>query len=207
MLIETVMVGTLETNCYILSAVDSGRAVVIDPGAEGERIAKALNKLNIKLETIILTHGHPDHIMGVKQLKEITRSRVLMHREDLDLIRDKRLALMIGADEAGFEPNGFVEDGQKIEPAGIPLTIIHTPGHSKGSVCIYYKDTLFSGDLLFCQGVGRVDLPGGSQSQIVESLRRITRLPLQTKVYPGHGPSTTVEAELRGNLYLKSMLI
>ncbi len=206
MLIEKLVVGAFEANCYILYGDAGNSCLVIDPGDESGRILNRLNALNLKAEAVILSHGHPDHILAAPELKKETGASIMMHQGDSDLVNDKTLAYMLGMKEmASIQPDRLLEDGQVVEAAGFKVQVIYTPGHSRGSICLLHEDKLFSGDLLFCGGVGRFDLPGGNDKELRKSLDKIVKLPPETKVYPGHGPETTIEAEYRGNFYLANL--
>lgn len=186
MILKKLVVGPLETNCYILAARAGGEAVVIDPGEEGERILEALKEDGLKLKYIINTHGHFDHVGADAYLKEATRAAICLHPDD-----------------ALVKPDIVLTDGQFLEIEGISITIIETPGHSGGSVSLLVDGKLFTGDLLFSGSVGRMDLPGGSFEALSDSLRKISSLPKETEVYPGHGPETTLGQEKRTNPYMQ----
>ena len=159
-----------------------------------------------KLRAIILTHGHPDHVMAVNQLKKATGAKLMMHPGDTDILNDRMLYFMLGMQNGEkIQPDVWLEEGQLIKAAGKEFTVMHTPGHSRGSICILGNGMLFSGDLLFAGGIGRFDLPGGNETQIMKSLARLAALDEGVKVYPGHGPETTIGAERRGNFYLQNL--
>ena len=189
--IECVIVGPIETNCWLypLDAEPTGKqpCVVIDPGDEAAKIIPTLQKLNWVPRYILLTHGHWDHVTAVPELldafgKDDEPPKVYIHRQDVRHLKDNGLSL-----------NHF-EEGDMIGP----LKVLHTPGHTQGSVSFYDEKAgvLFTGDTLFQEDHGRTDLPGGSEEQIRESLKRLLSLDGVTVVYPGHGPTTTVKEEI-----------
>ncbi len=172
---EQLIVGSLETNCYLLKAENIG--IIIDPGAEPERIIKATDGYRITL--ILATHRHYDHITALKRVKESTKAKAAIHSQDWAPEFDLRL-----------------EDGQRIEFGQESITVIHTPGHTPGGCCFLINDILFSGDTLFPGGPGNTSFPGGDGQVILKSIReKLLILPNETKVYPGHGPSTTIGQE------------
>lgn len=185
MRIKIVKVGALETNCYIVLDEASKEAVVIDPGAETDKILNETNGLKIK--AIILTHGHYDHVTEAFLLKEKVGAPVLIDQKDE--------AMMVYSTQ--LRADGFLKDGEKLTVGDRSFEIISTPGHSKGGICLYNEKegVLFSGDTLFAGDYGRVDLPGSSPAEINSSLKKILSLPPKTKVYPGHGKATTVGDE------------
>jgi len=202
MLLEKLVVGSFGANCYLLGCENSSSGVVIDPGDEVERILQKIREMEINVKKIILTHGHPDHIAGANALKEATGATVMMNPLDTEIANSRILNMMLGIkNDSRFEPDEELLDGQKIVTGDICLEVLHTPGHSRGSVCLVGDGYIFTGDLLFAGGIGRCDLPGGDESQMAESLRKIIKLDEDIKVYPGHGPSTTIRAESRGNMY------
>lgn len=175
MIVERLIVGGLETNCYILKEAESG--IIIDPGAEPERIIKAVSGLKVNL--ILATHNHFDHIGGLREVKKATGARAAIH--PLDWI-------------PGFDMR--LEDDQQIEFGLSKITVLHTPGHTPGSSCFLINYDLFSGDTLFLGGWGNTSYPGGDERAIMKSIReKLLSLLDQTKVYPGHGPSTTIGQE------------
>lgn len=206
MIIDCLSVGAFESNCYIVYDGPGGRCTVIDPGAEETVILKHVEKLGLTVECIVLTHGHPDHVMAAPAVKAATGARLLIHPGDRELLNNKMLNMMLGL-SANNEvvPDEFLADGQEVQAAGTSFRVMHTPGHSEGSICLISDDVVFSGDLLFAGGIGRYDLPGGDEKKIMQSLSRLTRLEQQIKVYPGHGPQTSIGAECRGNFYLKDL--
>jgi glyoxylase-like metal-dependent hydrolase (beta-lactamase superfamily II) len=180
-------VGPIRTNCYLVEDEGTKKALVIDAGGETDKILACLKKNGLTLELIVATHGHFDHLEGVRQLKERTSARFLLHRADL-----------FGLKTAGApQPDGFLKDRSNVKCGILNFEIIHTPGHSPGGICLYNEKekALFSGDTLFLGTYGRVDLPGSDEPAMIKSLKRLLALPPETKVYPGHGNPTTIAAE------------
>ena len=190
--IHTLPLGMLQTNCYILTNGD--HCLVIDPGDEPEKVLGYLEKQGLTLEAILLTHGHFDHVGAVKTLAAETDCRVFLCEQDLTLP---------GAMTAGpLYHTDFYSDGHKLALAGMDFEVLHTPGHTPGSVCLRFGDHLFSGDTLFAGSCGRTDFPGSSPADMIHSLSRLSGLEDQLKVYPGHGGSTTIGKEKRYNPFL-----
>ena len=187
MKIFTLKVGPIRTNCYIVEDEATKKALVIDAGGESARILDLLQKNGLKLELIIATHGHFDHHDGVRQLKEQTGARFLMHQADVFGLKTTDAP----------QPDGFLQDQDKVECGMMNFEVIHTPGHSPGGICLYNEEekVLFSGDTLFQATYGRVDLPYSDEAAMVQSLHRLLKLPPETIVYPGHGNATTIGAE------------
>ncbi|MGE5653021.1 MAG: MBL fold metallo-hydrolase [Bacillota bacterium] len=198
-------VGLLSTNCYIVW--DEGKqAVVIDPGGHGERIVDEIHKRGLTLVMVINTHGHVDHIAANTDLMAATGAKLAIHRFDAPYLSDDKLNLA-GNFQLKLKPlqaDLLLEDGQEITVGSMTFQVIHTPGHTPGGICLQVGDALFSGDTLFAGSIGRTDLPGGDQDQLLQSLReKIVPLPEQLTVYPGHDRSTTLAHELRHNPWLR----
>jgi len=196
MFVKMFTVGMLAANCFLVGDVDSGEAVVIDPGfdneSEARTIIKEIERNRFRVKYIINTHGHPDHNGGNRTLKEYTKAPILIHEYD---------APLLSSPPAGKE----LHDGDVIEVGSVKLRVIHTPGHSRGSIILLSSDIVFSGDTLFAGGIGRYDLPGGSLGQLVDSLKnKLLTLPDYVKVYPGHGPVSTIGEERRSNPFLQN---
>lgn len=201
MILERIIVGPLEVNCYILGS--GGQAVVIDPGAEAEKIRRRLNKLKLKAAYIVNTHGHADHIAADACLE----CPIYIHRLDGQFLTDPQLNLsaMLGLPLLISRPVNFLEHGQHLSVGAISLEVIHTPGHTPGGICLKGEglDFVFTGDTLFAQGVGRTDIPEASEKDLLNSIRqRLFTLPDALKIYPGHGPSSTIGAEKKNNPFL-----
>lgn len=207
MIFETIVVGELGVNCYLLADSQTKEGVVIDPGAEPERILAAVQKSGVKVVAVLNTHGHFDHIGGNRKLAETTGAPLMISKEDEPFLsRAATSARMYGltADDSP-QPATYLAEGDLIRFGGHEIRVIHIPGHSPGGSCFYLEkdDILISGDSLFAESIGRTDLPGGSQAQLVGSIRsKLLTLPETTKVFPGHGPSTTIGHEKRSNPYL-----
>ena len=191
-MIGKLTLGLYQTNTYILS--NDREAVVIDPGYEADTILDALEGKQLK--AILLTHGHFDHVGAVKELVAETGCEVYIHPAEATLppmITDGQL----------YYTHTYSE-GDTVSPIdGVELTVLHTPGHTPGSVCLLMKDQMFSGDTLFEGSCGRIDLPGGNPQQMLQSLRRLASLQADYTVHPGHGGSTTLAEEKRYNPYLR----
>ncbi len=199
MIVERVPVGVNETNCYLVAGDGSSEAVVIDPGDEARTIVARIARFDLSIAKILVTHAHWDHIGAVREIKEHTGAPICCHKDDSPLYDAfaEQLAFM-GMKGKPLPPiDAFVQDGDVIEVAGLRFAVLHTPGHSPGSVSYLVGNVLFCGDVLFeGGGVGRTDLPGGSTSKLKNSITdRILTLPPETVIYPGHGPETTVEKE------------
>lgn len=208
MIIETVPVGPLQVNSYILGCEESREGVVIDAGGSVEKLLARIEKLGLTIGYLIDTHGHFDHVGGNRAFLQATGARFLIHEKDAFLLS---MASVSGRDfgvdaENSPEPDEYLTDGMVIEFGSQKLEIIHTPGHSPGGCSIYCAEAgaVFTGDTLFNGSVGRTDLPGGSMEVLVRSIReRLATLPDTTRVYPGHGPSSTIAIEKYSNPFLR----
>jgi hydroxyacylglutathione hydrolase len=195
---ELVVVGALETNCYLAYGGASRACAIIDPGAEPEKIFAAVAALELVPSVILNTHGHVDHTGANRDMKDKYSVPLWIHAADAPMIEASdhiQISLMLGAKDSP-RPDRLLADGDTVPVGNDSLRVVHTPGHTPGSVVFLADGILFSGDTLFCGGVGRTDLPGGSWKDLDRSIReRILILPGDTLVLPGHGPWTTVEQE------------
>lgn len=197
------------TNCYIVADEKSKEAFIIDPGGESEKVIEMISILKVNVKYIILTHCHGDHISGVKEVKDKVGGKVLIHRMDAEGLCNENLSLTyyIGLQNPDMEADSILDDEDKIHLGDIEFDILHTPGHTKGGICIYCPEhkMIFTGDTLFRGTWGRTDLPTGSFEDIIHSItNRIMVLPEDTIIYPGHGKSTIVKEEERIYLDLKA---
>ncbi len=209
MILESFPVGPLACNCTILGDEEAREAIVVDPGDEVGRIAKRLTELGLKLKQILVTHAHIDHVGGALKLKQLTGAPIFLNENDvllLEMMEAQAAWLGVRAPEVAL-PDESLSDGQVVGLEAYPAQVLHTPGHTQGSVCLHFAPLklLVAGDTLFAGSIGRTDLPGGNFGQIIDSLRsRLLTLPDETAVLPGHGPATTIGEERRGNPFLQS---
>lgn len=192
--IDALSLGDYQTNCYIIREAASKTCCIIDPGYEPERVMRYVDSLNLDVEAILLTHGHFDHVGGVSLIAADTDCKVYICAEDLNL------PAMLTAGRIYYTDT--YADGDKLQLAGLTIDVIHTPGHTPGSVCLLVDEAMFAGDTLFAGSCGRTDLPGGNPRQMRDSLRRLAQLNVNYAVYPGHGPFSTLEEEKRFNPYM-----
>ncbi len=211
MIVETLVVGPFQSNCTILGCERTRRAVVCDPGADGERILQTLERLDLTPELVILTHGHLDHVLAVDTVRQATPARVLIHPRDRELYDNVPMqARMFGLRAPGLSPpDGELAQGQVLRfGQGWEIHVLETPGHSPGGVSFYLPDQGLAlvGDTLFSGSIGRTDLWGGDLATLVASIReRLFPLPGDTRLITGHGPDTTVARERSGNPFLRGL--
>jgi len=198
MLVETFAVGALSTNCYAVSSRQNKEAIIIDPGIdlpmEADQIFNYIDEADLKVKLIVNTHGHSDHINGDAIFQEKYNVAICIHRLDTG-----SLAVL---ENANFPPTLQVDDGSLITFGNESLKVLHTPGHTPGSICLQGERVIFTGDTLFAGGIGRTDFPGGSDSDMQHSLKKLRLLPDYLIVYPGHGPTTMMGEEKRVNPFL-----
>lgn len=201
-MIEGRVVGELESNCYLFICDETKKAAIIDPGGDGVMIYHWVLEKGVKVEYILLTHGHIDHIAAVDELKQLLGAKVAIHTADAEMLTNPKYnqSIYIGFPLA-FEPADILlNDGDVITVGKETLTVISTPGHSLGGVCFLTREGLFCGDTLFSGSIGRTDLRGGSEKQLLSSVRkRLFVLPAATRVFPGHMEETTIARELAFN--------
>ena len=204
--INILPVGFLDANCYILSDPEAGEGIAVDPGDEGEKIAKAIEEAGIKLKYIINTHGHYDHIGANALLREKFGAQILIHEADGPMLENPSLNLSFMKPRIkiqGLTPDKLLKEGEIISAGAISLEVIHTPGHTPGSICLLGDGYILTGDTLFQGAVGRTDLPGGSYESIIESVNtKLKPLADALKVYPGHGLSSTIGEEKLNNPFM-----
>ncbi len=206
--LERLVVGRLfGANCFILSNTDTGEAILVDPGAEGEYIVSRLEKDGLVPAAIWLTHGHYDHIGAVAAVREAFDVPVAAAAAERELLADPVWNLSAGyGPDITLEADIQVRDGDILRAAGLEAKVISVPGHTPGGICFYLEaqGILFSGDSLFAGSVGRTDFPGGSHEQLIRGLKeKVLTLPDKTRVFPGHGPETTIKEEKQDNPYLR----
>jgi glyoxylase-like metal-dependent hydrolase (beta-lactamase superfamily II) len=187
--VKVVSVGPLGTNCYLVTDESAGETLVIDPGDEAARLMERVEAEGGKVVAIVYTHGHWDHTGADAALREKTGAPLLLHEAD--------------ASWYDGTVDRYLRDGEELAVGAMRLKVIHTPGHTKGGICLYLPGLLFSGDTLFAASVGRSDFPGGSHERLIQSIKsKLMYLPCDTIVYPGHGPRTTIGGEKRSNPFL-----
>jgi glyoxylase-like metal-dependent hydrolase (beta-lactamase superfamily II) len=198
-------VGPIEANCYLVYDEGSKEGLAIDPGAEGPKIMREIEKNGIKVKYIVNTHGHSDHIGANQYIKDATGAVLLIHEEDAPMLTDaaKNLSVFTGKGINKPAPDRLLKDGEILEVGGMSFTVLHTPGHTRGGICLFGGEACFTGDTLFQYSIGRTDFPGGSFEQLIKSIKtKILPLGDDVAVLPGHGPSSTVGRERTGNPFL-----
>ena len=198
MKVQAFVVGALSTNCYVAFCRETKNAVIIDPGfdsaSEAGQIFHFLNEATLKVKFIINTHGHADHVGGNSVLKERLRVAVCIHENDAPAIT--------ATDDETTPAAMLLKDGDTLQFGDVTLKVVHTPGHTPGSICLLGEKLVFTGDTMFAGGIGRTDFPGGSYRDMKLSLQKLLRLPDGLVVYPGHGPATLIGEERRSNPFL-----
>jgi hydroxyacylglutathione hydrolase len=204
--VKTVSKGPAGSNCYICS---TGRnAFVIDPGCDVRHIEQYIRENRFNILYIFLTHSHFDHIAGLNELKAAyPLAEIYIHEAEADALTDPFMncSVLFGDGRSFIEADKFYKDGERIDFCGDAVTVLHTPGHTAGSVCLISGGNIFTGDTLFQGGIGRSDLPGGNTAALISSLKRLTGLDSSLKVFPGHGPSSTIKREKESNPFLSGV--
>jgi len=209
MILEMLTLGTFAANCYIVGCSETRDGLIIDPGfdreAEADRVLRRVEHHRLEVKYIVNTHGHTDHTAGNGVLKEATGASILIHELDAPKLTDasKNLSLLFGHHATSPPADHTLNEGDLLKIGEVKLKVLHTPGHSKGSIALLGAQEVFTGDTLFAGSIGRYDFPDASFKEIRNSLKRLMLLPDPTKVYPGHGPATTIGEEKQSNPFLK----
>ncbi len=205
-MLETLTIGMLATNCYIVAPEARSPAAVIDPAGEVKSIVSRLHKWELDCAAILVTHGHVDHVAGAGPLSDAVGAPVYIHRDDAASLASPRTRLVgLAGGVVATRPRqvNYLQDGDRVEVGDLSFLVLHTPGHSMGSVSFYLPGYLFCGDLVFKGSIGRTDLKGGSLQTLLRAVReKVWDLPDETLILPGHGPATTLGAEKRSNPFL-----
>jgi len=205
-MIEGRAMGAMGANCYLYACMETKKAAIIDPGADGKRIYSWVVEKGLKVDYILLTHGHVDHIGAVDDLRALLGEvSVGIHAGDAEMLTDgkKNLSSYLGSSVVLRSADFLLQDGQELTIGNQRLKVISTPGHSPGCVCFLSTEGLLSGDTLFAGSIGRTDFPGGSQDQLLKGVKeKLLILPDNTRVFPGHGEETSIGEEKRDNPYL-----
>ena len=205
MILKKLVVGPFEANCYIVGSESSKEGMIIDPGAEAEVILGEVKDLGLEIRSIVLTHGHIDHIGALKEVKEATGAEVVIHTDEAESLQEQPLSKLFGLSHpTPPSPGRLLHDGDSIDAGDLHFLVLHTPGHTPGGICLMGEGVIFTGDTLFNCGIGRADFPGGNYSQLMNSIHtKLMILPDNTTVYPGHGPETTIGTERGANPFLR----
>ncbi|PKM80935.1 MAG: MBL fold metallo-hydrolase [Firmicutes bacterium HGW-Firmicutes-14] len=206
MIIECIPVGMMGANCYCIGCRSTREAAVIDPGGDVEKILNYLKENDLNLKYIINTHGHIDHVAGNDKLREQTGAKLLIHELDAPMLSDTRLNLssFMGFEKIFKNPDRLLTDEDTIEIGDIRMEVMHTPGHTRGGICLSTEGAVFTGDTLFNGSIGRTDFPGGDFDTIINSIKlKLLSLPDDTAVYPGHMGHSTIAYERKYNPFLR----
>ena len=204
--VEQVPLGPIGTNCYVVRAASASEAVVVDPSGDATELRLLLARLGATCAGILVTHGHWDHLVGVADLAEGTGAPVYMAEAERTLLEEPNRFTPQGLTLRPYTPDVLLNGGETVELAGLTFDVLSVPGHSPAHLAFHADGCLFSGDVLFAGSVGRVDLPGADWDTLVDSIRTLVdRYPPETAVYPGHGPATTLGAELERNPFLQEL--
>lgn len=198
--------GIYAANCYLVYDENTKEGIAIDPGGDVDDIIDRIEELGLNIKYIVLTHGHGDHIAGVMGLKSYTDAKVAIHKDDAPMVKDeeKNLSSKMAMGKVEFEADILLEEKDTIEFGNLSCEVIHTPGHTPGGISLKIEDSLFTGDTLFTGSIGRTDFEGSSFDSIMNSIKtKLIVFPDDTKVYPGHGPSSTIKMEKRNNPFLR----
>ncbi len=207
MIHEIIPVGPLQCNCSVIGDEGTHEAMVVDPGDDISRVLAVVRKHGLSVKQIVITHAHIDHVGGAMKLRQATGAPILLNQNDYSLLKmlDVQAAWVGMASPGRVEIDQPLAEGDKLTTGSLEATVLHTPGHTEGSVCLYFsaQQKLIAGDTLFAGSIGRTDLPGGSFEKIMSSLRqRVLALPDDTLVIPGHGPLTSIGEERESNPFL-----
>ncbi len=206
MKIIRIPVGIYAANCYIVFSDKNREGIIVDPGGNVDDLLSYIKENNIIIKSIILTHGHGDHIGGVSELKEELKVPVMIHSADSNMLVDgsKNLSSIMAMGTITVEPDKLLIDGDKIEFGGLHAKIIHTPGHTPGGICIMIEDNILTGDTLFAGSIGRTDLLGGDYNMIIKSIKeKLMNYSDNIKIHPGHGTPSTIGRERVSNPFIK----
>lgn len=206
MILKLLPLGQFQTNCYLVGSEATKEGIVIDPGSDPLEIIDQIRRLELKIKLIVNTHAHVDHVLAIESIKRATEAKFALHADELPILEGVPAAAAVWFGKPVGEipkPDILLKDGDIIEAGDLKLTVIHTPGHSPGGICLYTDGVLFSGDTLFNFGIGRTDFPGGNHKQLLNSIAlKLFNLPPETVVYPGHGPDSTIGFEKENNPFL-----
>lgn len=206
MKVERIPAGIYAANCYLVYSEDTKDGIVIDPGGDVDDIMARINDIGLDIKYIVLTHGHGDHIAGVKELKNFIDVPVAIHKKDEHMLKngDKNLSSHMAMGTIEFDADILLDEGDKISFGDLIAEVIHTPGHTLGGISLKIEDSIFTGDTLFAGSIGRTDFVGGSYEDIISSIKnKILIYPDDTIIYPGHGPVTTIEREKITNPFVR----
>ena len=204
MILKKLVVGPIASNCYIVGSEATKEGMIIDPGADAYAILKKVRELGLKIKLIVLTHRHPDHVGAAGQVKEATGAEVAAHVEAAKYLPQSPSYIFEPPYQASPYPDRLLKGGDSVDIDDLHFTVLHTPGHTPDGISLVGNGVVFTGDTLFNYGIGRYDLVDGNYRQLMDSIHnKLMVLPDDTRVYPGHGPDTTIGTERRANPFLR----